>query len=506
MSVPQWNADIITQDVEAEAEIQANGGLEKDSAGALGVKVDGETVTINNEGELEAAGGTVDQIYNASSTNAQSGTAVAGAITGVRQVPSTQSSDNGKVLGVTDSSGTLGWVSAGGGSDIPLPALSSSDCLRFEFESSSFDPSQDPNLSQFMWVHVTADPSRNIWDWCNTSSTYHGIFSGSISASCDIIDGVLDRTGSYWDMDFYDMFYGCSGLHNVQFVIKREDTQAVTFTEMFKSCGGLVSVKLGNNRAYNLAGQCDNMFANCTNLRTVDFYNTVDEHAGYLKVKTSAASMFNYCQNLVEINNVDFSTYNMSEAINFNAAFYSCSSLKTIPGSSFWGIVYASDIENMFYGCGSLNSGFPDALYVTGSNVRQAFLSCHNLRRIKVWMNNATDASRMFSDCVSLVDVEVNDPMSVTTATRMFYGCASLSSLPKSLGQCIPNMPLVDVESMFEGCVNVADNSASSLYTSMSGVASITSHDKTFLYCGSNTTTGSDALAQIPTSWGGTMA
>lgn len=29
----------------------------------------------------------------------------------VRQVPTTQSSDNGKVLGVTDSQGTLGWVS-----------------------------------------------------------------------------------------------------------------------------------------------------------------------------------------------------------------------------------------------------------------------------------------------------------------------------------------------------------------------------------------------------------
>ena len=57
---------------------------------------------------------TVDQSYNASSTNAQAGVAVAGAIANVRQVPSTTSSDNGKVLGVTDTSGTLGWVSAGG--------------------------------------------------------------------------------------------------------------------------------------------------------------------------------------------------------------------------------------------------------------------------------------------------------------------------------------------------------------------------------------------------------
>lgn len=63
--------------------------------------------------------GDIDQTYNSSSTSAQSGTAVAGAIAGVRQVPTTQSTDNGKVLGVTDANGTLGWVAqSGGGSQV----------------------------------------------------------------------------------------------------------------------------------------------------------------------------------------------------------------------------------------------------------------------------------------------------------------------------------------------------------------------------------------------------
>lgn len=56
------------------------------------------------------AGVVVDQTYSASSTNAQSGTAVAGAIATVKQVPAAASADNGKVLGVTDTSGTVGWV------------------------------------------------------------------------------------------------------------------------------------------------------------------------------------------------------------------------------------------------------------------------------------------------------------------------------------------------------------------------------------------------------------
>lgn len=53
----------------------------------------------------------VDQSYNASSGNAQSGTAVAGALADVRQVPPAQSTDTGKILGVTDAAGTVGWVS-----------------------------------------------------------------------------------------------------------------------------------------------------------------------------------------------------------------------------------------------------------------------------------------------------------------------------------------------------------------------------------------------------------
>lgn len=56
------------------------------------------------------AGVVVDEHYGASSSNAQAGTAVAEAIATVRQVPSTQSTDNGKVLGVTDNQGSLGWV------------------------------------------------------------------------------------------------------------------------------------------------------------------------------------------------------------------------------------------------------------------------------------------------------------------------------------------------------------------------------------------------------------
>ena len=70
------------------------------------------------------AGGTVDQQYNASSANAQSGTAVAGAIAGVKQVPASTSADADKVLTV-NSEGVPGWATAQGGGGGSTPVVQS---------------------------------------------------------------------------------------------------------------------------------------------------------------------------------------------------------------------------------------------------------------------------------------------------------------------------------------------------------------------------------------------
>lgn len=70
-----------------------------------------KVLTVNSSGTPEWASPatiTVDQSYNASSTNAQSGTAVAEAIAGisVEEVPTVTSNDDGKVLQASYDSGT----------------------------------------------------------------------------------------------------------------------------------------------------------------------------------------------------------------------------------------------------------------------------------------------------------------------------------------------------------------------------------------------------------------
>lgn len=90
----------------------AGDGIAIDGNHEISADVDGTTIGIDSTTKkikLLSAIPTVDQTYNASSTNAQSGTAVASAVSnavaGLDEVPAVTSSDNGKVLKATYSGG-----------------------------------------------------------------------------------------------------------------------------------------------------------------------------------------------------------------------------------------------------------------------------------------------------------------------------------------------------------------------------------------------------------------
>lgn len=80
------------------------------------VATSGSYNDLSNKPTIPAAV-TVDQTYNASSTNPQSGTAVAGALSTINQVPASTSSDEDKVLTV-NSSGNPVWAAAQGGAQV----------------------------------------------------------------------------------------------------------------------------------------------------------------------------------------------------------------------------------------------------------------------------------------------------------------------------------------------------------------------------------------------------
>ena len=210
-SVPQWNADIVTPEApEAEAEIQANGGLEKDAQGALGVKVDGDTVTINAEGELQASVGTVDQTYDPTSSNAQSGTAVAGALATVS---------------------------------------------KYNIFKARYAPGTTPTIntnSKVLFYWKDTDSVDNIWVFC-----FGHDLSNAFNSDVNLYS-IVECIKTSHISSTLSMFKNCTGLTTVPAF----DTSGVTnISQMFSGCSSLSSVPLFDTSS---ATNMNSMFYNCT--------------------------------------------------------------------------------------------------------------------------------------------------------------------------------------------------------------------------------------------------
>ena len=100
----------------------ANGGTPSSELPPYDSSDAGKALVVNNEGDnvewqIVGSTGVVDQNYDPTSTNAQSGTAVAEALQTVETLPSSSSSDANKVLTVNNQ-GEPEWMSAQGGSNI----------------------------------------------------------------------------------------------------------------------------------------------------------------------------------------------------------------------------------------------------------------------------------------------------------------------------------------------------------------------------------------------------
>ena len=113
--------------------------------------------------------------------------------------------------------------------------------------------------------------------------------------------------------------------------------------------------------------------------------------------------------------------------------------------------------------------------------------------------SSVTSMTSMFEGCSFLTTVPLFDTSSVTSMMEMFHGCDSLTTVP-----LFDTSSATTMSSMFFGCVNV-QSGALALYQQASTQANPPSqHSGCFLNCGSQTVTGAQELAQIPSSWGGT--
>lgn len=184
---------------------------------------------------------------------------------------------------------------------------------------------------------------------------------------------------------------------------------------------------------------------------------------------TNMTGLFYDCQKLVDVALFDTST-----VTNMRSMFYTCPKLTTIPAFDTRNVTNFKSFLGMYHSISSLTSV---PLLDTSS---------------------ATDTTSMFEGCTKLTSIPLFDLSNVTEMTGMFKYCP-ITSIPD-----FDISSVTDMRWMFKEC-NLVESGALSLYQKASSKLSVPLHNEAFLECGKDTVTGAAELAQIPTSWGGTL-
>jgi hypothetical protein len=159
----------------------------------------------------------------------------------------------------------------------------------------------------------------------------------------------------------------------------------------------------------------------------------------------------------------------------------------------------------MFYQCSALTS-VPDYNFgLTLTNMVGMFSRCTSLANVPSTMitSNVTNMDEVCRGTL-ITAIPSWDTGKVARFDNAFCNCSALATIGT-----LDVSSADDVDSMFEGCRNVTGG-ALAMYTQLSSkTIPPASHTGTFKYCGS--LAAQDApihaeMAQIPTTWGGTMA
>ena len=259
--------------------------------------------------------------------------------------------------------------------------------------------------------------SQTNTNYLNSNSSY--LFSSLSSIESIDISGL--NTSEVTDMDA--MFNGCSELTSIN--LSGLDTSNVTsMVDMFSNCSKLTSIDLSGLDTSHVTSM-SSMFHYDTALTSINLsgLNTTNlENMDY---------MFESCESLVSI---DLSDFDVSNVISFDSLFEECYSLNDVDLSGWNFNINALYVGELFDACYNLKSiTLTNAKLASDSSGLFAYLS--SLEEIiglnTIDISVVTDMSNMFSDCSSLVSIDISgwDMSNVTSIYHMFGGCSNLTSL-----------------------------------------------------------------------------
>lgn len=335
--------------------------------------------------------------------------------------------------------------------------------VRFRFEDPSYDPTQVSGWKTgSTWTQVSSSP--NVWDYYRDNRYWTHEFKDMFTTGSyyvHVVDG--DLTGVISVSDYIDggLFEGNTrlrtvALHGLQDVItSTSSSDKGGIEKAFWGCTNLTSCSLAG-----FTGCTRYLFLNCSSLETASF---TDFHPTY------ATMMFKGSSSLVTAPSFD-----ASGIIETSGMFAECTSLTTVPAYNFGSSLTL--MGSMFNHCSSLTSV---PVFNTASVVdMQSIFYGSGIQATPAWdTGNVANFSQAFCQCQSLTSI---GSLATGNASNVHY--------------------------MFWNTRNV-QGGALALYTQMS-TQSIppATHDDCFYSCGSGNVSGAAELAQIPTSWGGTMA
>ena len=491
------------------------------------------TITENtNDVTIAATAPTVDQTYNASSTNAQSGVAVASAISGINAVPASTSADQDKVLTV-NSSGTPVWATAqggggsGGDSEFPYnPGYLNygADTMVVRFGDTSYDPTAAASASNFVSITALSEPGVYEYELIQSSGTLNWSFANEWNNfSANPVDVLYYNCSDPSNQYYRRLFSGCTGLRSIW-------NFRGTYSNLESWCQGCTNLQIFSS---NSKDKYDADVAR----GAVSFFETY-EYAIYLQGDGTATNMFYGCESLRRADTILY----FDEVYSGGNAYNICYGLKSLEvGPSIGGCL--SNIRNAFADCQKMirlfsSEDFPvivsmcpeifsaptvdtsmdSAFYhcfalqdVSGlildncavSNLSSTFNGCGGLPELNCILylsSNGCNASRAFQTCSSLKTIPCIDYKAISDASFMFYEDHSLLDVTELNGLA---QRCTNVNYLLTRAYNVVKG-VDTLYSALSSSQTITSHDGTFDETGAYA--WNDQLSQIPSSWGGTGA
>lgn len=332
--------------------------------------------------------------------------------------------------------------------------------VTFEFSSASYDPRTETYgwKTGAEWTKISSSPNR--WRYVRDNSNWNREFDLNTSTG---LRGFFDANQSGVTYKIVDG--NITGVTNITQAFKGSKgvSPSGTITEYF-GCYNMTEVNLPG---LSSVVDADNSFRDNPNLTKITL--------GNMPACTDVDSMFINDTGLVNV-----TLGNLSSVTTTARMFDGCTSLVTAPNIDTSHVLTAEDM----------------------------FSYCLKLKNVPLYdFSSAENVGGLFSSCKVLQSVPTFNFGSAYYLSGTFSGCEKLTAIPNFTMATVSSLPSYgfNVNGMFRNCYLVSSG-ITRIYNKMAAWTGTVAHTSTFTNCGSNTTAGSAELAQIPTSWGGTMA